>query len=119
MHFQQISSSGATGYGITMACNGVFLMPAYDIEQDGAAADLWYVVHHGSMETLAVLTTTTDRALEIAIEIANHHEWTEIEMPHWSADDLAALLHKHPGEIEPPEAMAPDWEECVPYGRAA
>ncbi|SEQ38247.1 hypothetical protein SAMN05428969_2846 [Devosia sp. YR412] len=119
MHFQQIASSGSTGYGMTMACNGVFLMPAYDIENDCAAEDLWYMVHHSSMETLATLTTSPDRALKIAIEIANLREWTEVEAPELSGKDFTELLQKFAGEIEPPERSSHDWEEYVPYGSAA
>ncbi|WP_139198686.1 hypothetical protein [Devosia sp. YR412] len=95
-------------------------MPAYDIERDCAADDLWYVVHHSTAETLAVLTTSPDRALEIAIEIANLRDWCEITEPAWQGDDdFANLLQKFCGEIEPPEPTLADWDADVPYGLAA
>lgn len=119
MHFQQITADGSTGYGMTMACNGVFLMPAYDIERDGAADDLWYVVHHSTVETLAVLAVSADRALEIAIEIANLRDWPAVEEPNWfEDDDFIQLREKYAGEIGGGKPK-PDWEEDVPYGLAA
>lgn len=115
MHYQQLNTGGASGFGMTMACNGVFLMPAYDIERGRAADDLWYVVHHSTAATMAVLTTQPERALEIAIEIANLREWPDMAEPAWIDDrGFADLLAKYSGEAAAPSVE--DWEDDVPYG---
>jgi hypothetical protein len=98
---------------------GLVLQPALDHEHDEVCRELWFVIHGATGNTVAVVAAGTNRAVQIASELAELKDWPAMQAWSWEDDEqVAALLAQHADAAELPRYWEErdDWDDVVPYG---